>query len=350
MDFMIISPAILKKYFPLNTLQEDELNLVMGKTRVENVQKRSIIFEQGSDDEDTIYLVSGSIQLESTQGASHLLDAESEQAFFPIANIKPRKFSATVNSDNAAIVKIPTALINSFLSKGDKDKFLKSSFSSVENETGVLDSDWMMAMKQTPLFQKLDEEYIAQLFQVMEKKHYKAGEAVVRQGELGEFFYLIKEGNCQVSRNDDAGDNVLAELEPTESFGEEALLAHTPRNATVTMLNDGILMRISRDDFDRFMFQPVVHWLKLTEAVRLCKEGAIQIDVRKDSEKRKSFRDAIKAPIHQLRDLIKELDKDKNYLLICDNSNQGAVASYLFSKFGLENYILSSENASKVEN
>ena len=349
MDFMIISPAILKNYFPLNTLQEDELNLIMGKTKVENTQKRTVIFNQGSDDEDTIYLISGSVQLESSQGASHLLDAESEQAFFPIANIKPRKFSAKVSSENAAIVKIPTELINSFLSKDDKDKFLSSNFSSDKSKRDVLDSDWMMAMKQTPLFQKLDEEYITQLFQVMEKKHYQSGEQIVRQGELGEYFYLIKEGNCQVSRNDGSGEKILAELEATDSFGEEALLSHTPRNATITMLSDGILMRISKEDFDRFMFQPVVHWIKLTEAVRLCKEGAIQIDVRKDSEHRKSFRDAIKAPIHQLRDIIKELDKDKNYLLICDNSNEGAVASYLFSKFGLDNYILSSENASKVE-
>ncbi len=297
MDFIILTPAILKKYYPLNTFQDEELNLIIRETRVENLEKRNIIFHQGSDDADVIYLISGSVKLKSDEDVYFVLDDESDHAIYPIANIKPRKFSAIVESETAAIAKIPTSHIASFLSKDQKDEFLSGNFYAMHGVTGVLDSDWIMAMKKTPLFQKLDEEYISQLFQVMEEKHYKSGDQVVKQGEQGRHFYLIKEGRCQVSRDDDAGETLLAELEPTDSFGEEALITHTRRNATVTMLQDGILMRISNEDFQRFMFQSVVHWVRLGEAVQLIKHGAVAIDVRKDSSNKKSFQNAIKAPL-----------------------------------------------------
>jgi CRP-like cAMP-binding protein len=338
MEMIILTPKFLKKFYPLSLFSDDDLNDLIRKTKVDNFGRMEILFKQGSTDEDMIYLMFGSIQLKSEDGIGFVLDSDSEQALYPIANIKPRKFSAYVMSDSASVARIPTKLVEDMLARQAKGKAAKA---AVSHDPGrVLDSDWMMAMKRTPLFQKLQDEFISQLFQVMDEKIYNAGQKVIRQGEEGDYFYLIKEGRCNVSRFNGKIDIDLAELGPTGSFGEEALLTKADRNATVTMITDGRLMRISKKDFEQFMYQPVVHWIAPTEAAKLLKSGAVPVDVRQSNASQKALKNAIKIPYLSLRNELEKLDKDKSYLILCDDSREGAVASYLFSKFGLDGYIL----------
>ncbi len=335
-----INPTTLSRFYPLNTFHDEDLKLVNKHARMDHLNMHEILFKEGSDDEDVIFLINGQIKLSSENGASFILDAESEQALYPIANIKPRKFSAYVFSDNAAIARIPAKIVESFMDKSDKAPRIVKNTISQNPESRILDSDWMMAMKRTPLFQKLQDEFVTQLFHVMEEKHYAAGEPVVIQGEAGDYFYLIKEGRCVVSRHNGSRQIVLAELGPTESFGEEALLTRTQRNATVTMINDGVMMRISKKNFEQFMQQPVIQWVNPVEASELLKKGAIPVDVRKNAENLKSFKQAIKVPSYMLRSQLKKLSKTQSYLLLCDDSRDSALASYLFSQRGLESYIL----------
>jgi signal-transduction protein with cAMP-binding, CBS, and nucleotidyltransferase domain len=338
MEMIILTPKFLKKFYPLTLFSDDDLNDLIRKTRVDNFSRMEIIFKQGSVDEDMIFLMLGGIQLKSDDGVGFTLDSEAEQAAYPIANIKPRKFSAYVVTETASVARIPTKDIEDLLARQSKTKTAKS---VVQHNPGrVLDSDWMMAMKRTPLFQKLQDEFISQLFQVMDEKTYKTGDKVIRQGEPGDYFYLIKEGRCNISRFNGKIDVDLAMIGPTESFGEEALLTKSDRNATVTMLTDGTLMRISKKDFEQFMYQPVVHWIAPTEAAKLLKNGAVPVDVRQSTATQKALKNAIKIPFLSLRNELNKLDKDKSYLILCDDSREGAVASYLFSKFGLDGYIL----------
>ena len=68
----------------------------------------------------------------------------------------------------------------------------------------------------------------------------KAGQAVIRQGDPGDYYYVMREGRANVSRKAESGKVVmLGELGAGQGFGEEALLAGAPRNATVVMLTPG---------------------------------------------------------------------------------------------------------------
>jgi len=59
----------------------------------------------------------------------------------------------------------------------------------------------------------------------------------------------------------DSQRQVLAELELGACFGEEALLADRPRNASVTLLEDSLLLRLDRQDFVALLKAPVVDQL-----------------------------------------------------------------------------------------
>ena len=76
---------------------------------------------------------------------------------------------------------------------------------------------------------------------------------MIRQGDEGDYFYIIREGTCSVTRlaSGNAWDVPLAELSTGDCFGEDALVSDGTRNATVTMLTDGVLMRLSKQQFLR---------------------------------------------------------------------------------------------------
>ena len=98
-------------------------------------------------------------------------------------------------------------------------------------------------------FLKLPAANIQTLFSRLQELSVKAGDEIVKFGAPGDYYYIIKQGRCKVFRPVGSGEHTLAELGPCDSFGEEALISEAPRNATVTMLTDGKLMRLSKRDF-----------------------------------------------------------------------------------------------------
>jgi MFS family permease len=71
-----------------------------------------------------------------------------------------------------------------------------------------------------------------------------AGEVVIRAGDAGDTFYLVAEGELDVS-----AEGLHATVSEAEYFGEIALLRAVPRTATVTALVDSRLYALQRDDF-----------------------------------------------------------------------------------------------------
>lgn len=78
-----------------------------------------------------------------------------------------------------------------------------------------------------------------------------AGEIVVRQGELADAAYIIVSGRCEVTREDRGATRVLRVMEAGEVFGETAILAGSPRTATVRALTEVSLYAITGDVFER---------------------------------------------------------------------------------------------------
>jgi MFS family permease len=78
-----------------------------------------------------------------------------------------------------------------------------------------------------------------------------AGDAVIRQGDVADRFYVIVTGRFDVSRAvDPASDPLhLRVLGPNDVFGELGLLRREPRSATVRALEDGLLFSMERDAF-----------------------------------------------------------------------------------------------------
>lgn len=73
------------------------------------------------------------------------------------------------------------------------------------------------------------------------QEFFSAGTAVVRQGDRGDKFYLIRGGTVVVSkREEDGEERRVGALRRGDYFGEQALLHEDRRLATVTALPPGV--------------------------------------------------------------------------------------------------------------
>ena len=100
-------------------------------------------------------------------------------------------------------------------------------------------------LRASPIFAPLPGSTLEQLAGALEEVRGPAGEEIVRQGDPGDRFYLIKDGVLDVYID----GNLLQSLGPGDSFGEIALLRDVPRTATVRAKSDAVLYALDRRDF-----------------------------------------------------------------------------------------------------
>ena len=103
----------------------------------------------------------------------------------------------------------------------------------------------VLFLKSIDLFRTLPSEELAQIAEIAEEQPLAAGDPVFAEGEPGDALYLIVEGKVKVHK----GDKQLVQLSVRDVFGEMAVLDSEPRSASVTVLDDAVLLKIGRDDF-----------------------------------------------------------------------------------------------------
>ncbi len=107
------------------------------------------------------------------------------------------------------------------------------------------------ALKHCPVFRDVTPRTLVEVADQMEVVKYTAGHRIITQGEAGDAFYMIREGQVGIRR--DPGNYLVAELGPGGYFGETALLTGQPRNAHVDAISDAVLFRLDKVAFDRAM-------------------------------------------------------------------------------------------------
>ena len=112
------------------------------------------------------------------------------------------------------------------------------------NPNGYLEIEW-----------RLNPEALEFIEGVGDVLTYGQGERIVTQGETGNEMYLILQGSVQVMRDIEVGQQFLAKLGHNRSFGEIALLTHSPRTATVIAETPVRLIKISSENINRLSIE-----------------------------------------------------------------------------------------------
>lgn len=340
----LVDKNILKTFVPASALNTENFQELAGKTFIENVAAGNVIFKEGDTDRKSVYLIDGQAEVVSSKGESKIVMSGSDIAKHALANQQPRKFTATAKID-CEVIRIDSDLLDILLTwdqlSGIEVDEIQVDEGSDEGEDE--DGDWMTRILQSKAFLQVPPANIQAMFMRMQDIPVKSGDVIIKQGGEGDYYYIIKHGKCKVTRTSKTGSELtLATLGDGDAFGEEALLSEAKRNANIVMTTDGSLVRLSKEDFNELLKEPMLSWVTNDEADAMVKnEGAVWVDVRLESEfKNANVEGSVNIPLFMLRLKAQTLDADKQYILYCNSGRQSSACAYLLSERGLKVHCL----------
>jgi CRP/FNR family cyclic AMP-dependent transcriptional regulator len=109
-------------------------------------------------------------------------------------------------------------------------------------------------LHEIPLFSEMDEQEVAGIRSIMEELKFKPGQVIIREGEMGDLFYVITDGHAEILIRDANGsDVILHEAGPGDFFGELSMLTSEPRSARVRAVEHLTTLALERAEFFEFL-------------------------------------------------------------------------------------------------
>lgn len=312
-------------------MSDTDLEKAMAEMQVTNFAEGKMIFKREEEDDKAYWLISGAIDLLDEKFEAKNRKAGDEAARYPIDNNSPHRLTA-ITTEASIILTAPRSIVGSSQASSKAPEAV---------EEGV---DWMSALLSSPLFEFIPPANIQTLFSKFEEQKYDAGDVVITQGEPGDYFYVIQSGRVKVERTIGDKTQLQAELNPGDNFGQDALISNVPRNATVSMLTNGTMMRLSEPDFVSLLMQPVIETVTEQETAEMVAAGSPKtyiLDVRNPKEVEANKRSgAVNVPLLLLRKNLSKLKPDAVYVTVCDGGKRAELAAYILNEKGFTAYVM----------
>jgi len=370
-DKQTITIEQLEALEPISILSVERLGELQGLVDVEELSMGVTIFSEGDVDNQSVYLLNGDVQMTSvSQNLNTVMTHKAADAKHPLAEGQPRQISCTaltlvkvLRIDNSILDYMLTwdqlavaeekeepahdqtviieagemmALKKSVMKPPAKNTEIDNSNSDNSDSDKEDDRNWIRRMRHIMAFKNMPPANIKTLLQKMEMIPVAKNEVVIQQGSSGDYYYVLTEGEALVSRVVE-----LATLNAGASFGEEALLSGSKRNASVTMATSGQVMRLAKADFNELLKEPLLARVTPDEAQVRVAKGNVWLDVRHVTEFNHShLPGSLNIPLHELRLRMKELDKNKEYICYCGTGRRSSAAAFLLVQKGFKVVVL----------
>ena len=334
------SVQLLKTLAPLDGLKRDNVAALAKKVTIRKLSAGRTLFKEGDTDKRTIWLISGMLEISEDGRTVAMIRGGTREARIPLYPQLPRKVCARA-AEEISYLSIDSDLLDVMITWDQTGTYEVSELQSQFEGTGG--DDWMTTLLQTKAFHRIPPANIQAIFMRLERVPCKTGEVVIKQGDEGDFFYVIVSGKCIVTRETPLNrDGIkLAELGVGDTFGEEALIAESKRNATVAMLTDGVLMRLNKQDFRELMNEPLLQWVSNEQAREIIAKGGRWLDVRLPSEHQNlSIDGSLNIPLYFIRLKLSALDRNVPYVVYCDTGRRSSAAAYILVERGFDAYVL----------
>jgi CRP-like cAMP-binding protein len=334
---------LLKRLVPFNTLSESHLQDIQRKGRLVLLDRGKVLFKRGAEDPDVHYLLQGSVDLTDASFDITPVEGGSERCLRALDDHNPHAVTA-VSTTPVRLFVVPKDHVDLVLTWHQAGNYMVTDLTS----GGAFDNDWMSSLLASAMFAAVPPANIQQLFAKFEETRKDAGQAVINQGDPGDYFYVVKSGRCNVTRKvlrqGETKEVLLAELGPGDMFGEDALIGDAPRNATVTMITQGALMRLAKPDFQALLQDPVLDYVAYADLLAMLedpKEKVIILDVRLPAEyKEGNVPGSRNLPLQVLRENLSRLDPDTLYVVTCDGGRRSVLAAYILNQEGMIAHVL----------
>jgi len=329
---------LAKRFVPLQDLQAEKLRGLARSAKTIRLSLGDLVFDMGDTSPYSYYLVEGELQLTTRDGSRLRLHADDEQAAYPVGNLLPRQMRARIHSETAKLLRIHRHDLERAM--GRDPGTARQPGMAIHDLSGIPED--LLDLLDMPLFSRLPRANCLRLFEKFEAVSYRSGDVVIREGEPGRYFYLVRRGGCRVSRRSDGRAVELNRLRALDSFGESALITGQPRGATVTMDSDGELLRLGRRDFLDLLLQPLLSHTPADKALQLAESGRARIiDIRSERKyARGHLAGARSIPTYLLYLKRNSLSRQRHYIIHSDSSRQSRAAAFMLLQRGLKVSVL----------
>lgn len=340
-----VSVETLKLFDPLASLSGVRLQELSELCVVETAVRATDPFHLRSLAGQSAYVLGGELALAYGRGGSQVIVGGSAEARQPLG--KRRQFESAKAVTDVQLIRIDDDLLDIMLT-WDQVAVQEGSHTVQPAERPASGADWgsmsgLFGINNLRFgaFSQLPSAHIDELLRRFERVEAKAGEVIIREGAEGDYYYLVESGRCQVERMIGGVSMTLAEIKSGDTFGEEALVSEARRNATVTMKSDGSLLRLSKQDFNALLREPLLHGVNMEQARQKVLEGAQWIDVRYPSEYQyDGLPGARNIPLSEIRNAFGVLDMGEEYIVYCQSGRRSSAAAFLLAQRGYHVFVL----------
>ena len=371
-----ITASHLAQFEPLSSLSHSRLQELAGLCFVEKVSKEIDPLRLNmAKAAQLMFLLSGDLGLRFQDGNKKILRAGTLAAKHSI-DLQRFALQDTIALTDIQVLRIDSDLLDIMMTwdqlsrlkplkkeetVSQVSKHEQTSQKSESINTAAIDlsqkhntSQWMRDTDmfsadrlKSGIFSRLPTANIEEMFRRMQYVEFLAGQVVVQQGSEGEYYYLLQSGEALMTRMtvSQSKPEPIKTIVMGDFFGEEAVVSEGKSNVTVTMRTDGAVLRLKKTDFNELLKAPLLHHVALEQAQKdVLASHAILFDVRFPSEfKFDGIDGAVNCPLNQMRNLMADLDRTKQYITYCQTGRRSSAAAFILIEQGFDAVVLNNE-------
>lgn len=347
--------ALIQRFSPLNQISQKYHSQLASQLRMIKVRQGDTIIAKARNTKLLHFLVVGSIDVRESFENRYTIDHKNDLSRQSLESTLADRSSVKAASDCLLLVA-NTDQIDQYLtwSQDYNIFYLDEGDLSVTDQDLIDDSfqeDWDNVFIRSKLAANLSNRVIHEVLSQLEDIEVKTNEVIVKANSVGDYFYVLKEGMAEVQTESKGPfHGARFKLNPGNYFGDEALVAGTKRNATVTMKSNGVLGRLSIDAFNYLIRQHLVSPLTADMNVSPGDHDVAVLDVRFPIEFKMGHEDgSVNLPINRLRKELGEFKQSLRYIVTPANDSRAELATYLMRQAGFEAYHLPTENRGEMD-
>lgn len=221
------------KNFLFSSLDEESLKSVFLALQEKKVEKNTVVIKQGDENADYFYIVEkGSFNF--LVNGDLVGKAETGSSFGELALMYNAPRAATVIASEDSILWCL-----------DRMTFRKILLDKTSTKRKLYEN----FLKEVSILKTLNNYEIGKLADSLSTVSFGPEEVIIKQGDVGDNFYIIENGQAEVVLNDE----VVGKLDKGNYFGEVALINDSPRTATVKSLTSLSLVTLDKNAFKRLL-------------------------------------------------------------------------------------------------
>lgn len=330
--------SLLQKLEPIRSLPDERLRelITLGECREFSPGEDPLANSGGPG--RFVYLLAGELLLTLPDGSLHVLVGACDAARWPLGYRTAFPLAGRAITQGALLV-LDFDLVDRLVTWDEVAVVADSRYpcddgGSWRQMTGAFTTQALTVSA----FSRLPPAHIHELLQRFRRQTVHAGELVLQEGAPGDCYYLIERGRCMVSKMIGGVSVEMAEMRAGEAFGEEALLADSTRNASVTMKTDGVLLVLAKPDFIELLREPLLRPIEWAAAEAMVTAGhARWLDVRYAAEfAEDGLPGALSIPLNEIRNAYDLIDPVLEYVVYCHSGRRSSAAAFLLAQHGIK--------------